>query len=76
MSCHLCFDLASDVTCTVINGLFFRSQQSSASDGIGESVAGAEMCNAAESQDWVGREMARLAVLQFGIDQMALEVFI
>jgi hypothetical protein len=39
-------------------------------------MAEAELCNPAESQDWAGREMARLVVLQFGIDQMALEVFI
>jgi len=76
MSYHLCCDLASDFTCRIINGLYFRSQQISANDGIGESMAGAELLNPAESQDWAGREMARLVVLQFGIDQMALEVFV
>jgi hypothetical protein len=76
MSYHLCFDLASDITCTIINGLYFRSQQSSFNEGIGDSMAGSELCNPAESLDWAGREMARLVVLQFGIDQMALEVFI
>jgi hypothetical protein len=74
--CYLCFDPASGITGTVINGLHFRSQQSSSNDGIGGSMAGAELCNPAESQDWAGREMARLVVLQFGVDQMALEVFV
>lgn len=68
-------DLASDITRRIINGLYFRSQQSLANDGIGE-MAGPELCNPAESQDWAGREMARLVVLQFCIDQMALEVFV
>jgi hypothetical protein len=76
MSYHLCCNSASDTTCRIFYGLYFRSQQISANDGIGESMAGAELCNPAESQDWAGREMARLVVLQFGIDQMALEVFV
>jgi hypothetical protein len=76
MSHHLCCDLARGTTCRIVNGLYFRSQQISANDGMGESMAGAELCNPAESQDWAGKEMARLVVLQFGIDQMALAVFV
>jgi hypothetical protein len=37
-------------------------------------MAGTEPCNSAESQEWAGREAARLVMLQFSIDQMALEV--
>jgi hypothetical protein len=69
-------DLASDITCRIINELYFRSQESLANSGIGESTAGPELCNPAESQAWAGREMARLFVLQFGLDQMVVEVFV
>jgi hypothetical protein len=42
---------------------------------MSESMAATDLCNSTESQEWVGREAARLVMLQFSIDQMALEVF-
>ncbi|XP_069683777.1 intermembrane lipid transfer protein Vps13D isoform X2 [Periplaneta americana] len=52
----------------------FRSQQPSADENVADHMAGSDACNSADSQEWAGREMARLVMLQFSIDQMALEV--
>ncbi|KAJ9601169.1 hypothetical protein L9F63_000689, partial [Diploptera punctata] len=49
----------------------FRSQQVS-SDDVAEDVV--NVSNVSETQEWAGREMARLIMLQFCVDQMALEV--
>jgi hypothetical protein len=38
-------------------------------------MAGTDTCNHSESPEWAGREVARLVMLQFSVDQMALEVF-
>jgi hypothetical protein len=54
----------------------FSSECCGGSDSVTDTMAGSDQCNISESQAWAGREAARLVMLQFCIDQMALEVYV